>query len=205
MKPLAELDVGRCRDALTHGTSELSAISTFAGERQLAGGVWRVFSQAYPAGGVAAWNRAAAWKAEWGLREQSLYVFGEDLFGNQLVIRENSDASSLWDHETGEFAGLYLSPLSLLATALEQGIEWVEFYPHGALEIARQRAAEVPNAFHLHWTTPLILGGAISTSNTSLVERRAHLIGHAALWREVGSLEPGTIVIPKPAPSQGQK
>lgn len=202
MRPLGQDDLDRCRRAVTSGVAEIEAVSLFVGGGCLSDGLWRVFGRSYPApGGLAEWNAPGAWKAEWGLHPEAFHAFAEDLFGNQLVHLNGTDISHMWSHESGDYSELYVSPLVLLETAFQDGIDWVDFYPPGALDVARARVSEVPDDCHLHWTTPLILGGSVSLANTSVVERRAHLVGHAALWREIAHLEPGTAVIVKPPPS----
>ena len=159
---------------------------------------WRLFSQSHPPPGVVAWNAAPTWKAAWGLPEESLWAFGEDIFGNQLVVLAGSTATTLWGHEAGDLFDLHLSPIELLATVLDHGVDWVDYYIEGTLAVARARLASVPADSHLHWTTPLILGGQVSEANTSIVERGTHLNGHAALWKQLFPLDPGTVVIAKP-------
>lgn len=198
MNHLTSQQVAAFRAATSRGATQVDALAAHAGGYELAGGLWRLFSQTYPSPGVAAWNTAAVWKAEWGLAAGSFWTFGEDIFGNQLIVPSGSDISMLWGHEAGDLFDLYLPPLELVETVFEHGIEWVDYYIEGALDTGRARLAAVPPDSHLHWTTPLILGGQASEANTSVVERRPHLVGHAALWRQLSSLEPGATVVVKP-------
>lgn len=164
----------------------------------LAEGVWRIFSENYPPdGGIESWNNNSPWKPEWGLGKTDFLFFGEDLFGNQLVIKLNQKSAFLWNHENGELNDLFLDVPTLLENVLTQGLAWIDFYTSEVLEIARANACNLSPVCHLHWTTPLILGGRVSSSNISIVERCSHLIGHAKLWRRVGNMPHGTIVIPK--------
>ena len=99
----------------------------------------------------------------------------------------------LWDHESGECYDLLVGPSELLRTALESGIDWIDFYSNGSLSIARQYGV-VPLDVHLHWITPLILGGQASLQNTTLRERDSHLVGHAQSSSQVRDLPPGATV-----------
>jgi hypothetical protein len=150
---------------------------------------------------VTTWNAASTWKQAWGLSEDAFFAFGEDLFGNQLVIPCESESAAIWNHESGELADLLLPPLELLETCIDSGLDWIDFYAAAVLEVGRVRRGDVPEGSHLHWTTPLILGGVPLPSNTSIVERRAHLLGHAELWRQLAGLDPGAAVVIKPTPS----
>jgi hypothetical protein len=38
----------------------------------------------------------------------------------------------------------------------------------------------------------LILGGVVAVGNVSIVDRFAHLSGHAELWKQIGGIPPGT-------------
>ena len=174
------------------------ALAKHAGGHQLGEGLWRLFSEAFPAGGAAIWNSTVVWKQAWGLSVGAFYAFGEDVFGNQLVMAKQSEAAMIWNHESGELLDLLLPPLELLETCLDSGLDWIDFYTAPMIEVGRVQRTDVPDDCHLHWTTPLILGGTVSPSNTAVLDRTQHLLGHADLWRQVAGLAPGTIVIPKP-------
>jgi hypothetical protein len=162
----------------------------------LNGGVWRLFSDAFPSDGIDGWNDKSPWRAAWGAAAAGFVVFGEDLFGNQLVVRPTVENALLWNHENGELNDLLLDPVTLLETVLESGVEWLDFYGDGSIAVAQKRVLDVPSECHLHWTTPLILGGSIDVQNTSVIERTSHLIGHAELWRQIQGLPPGTTIVP---------
>ena len=145
-------------------------------------GLWRFFSDTFPPRGVHWWNNSSGWKEHWKpFLPAGLFSFGEDIFGNQLVIIPNQANVFLWNHEDGGFADLLLAPAELLSTVAESGIDWIDFYGNGSLEVARSYR-RIPDDSHLHWTTPLILGGTVGLENLSVVERERHLVGHAKLW-----------------------
>lgn len=125
-----------------------------------------------------------------------LFSFGEDVFGNQLTVVRGEENVRLWNHENGAFIDLVLAPAELLSTIVESGIDWIDLYDNGSIEVAR-KYGRVPDNSHLHWTTPLVLGGAISLENLSLVERERHLVGHAKLWFQVAGLEAGSPIYAK--------
>jgi hypothetical protein len=164
------------------------------------GGFWRFFSAQYPDGGVGRWNSDQAWKQEWGLEPALFHAFGEDLFGNQLVLRPGVESAQLWNHENGNSVDLLLDPVTLLETVVQSGVDWIDFYQDGSLKTGESRVMDVPPECHLHWTTPLILGGKVGVENTSVVERSTHLAGHAKLWLRLRGCEPGTIILPKGKP-----
>ena len=195
MRNLSCDDCLRLRCDLNSAIPREEALSKCIGGAQVAG-VWRLFSADYPKGGVTSWNSAAAWKQEWELAPTLFHSFGEDLFGNQLILLPSVENAYLWNHENAQVFDLLLDPVTLLETVLESGLDWIDFYNDGSLTIARCRLMDVPPQCHLHWTNPLILGGAVTVDNTCIVERSMHLVGHAKLWREVRGREPGTIIVP---------
>ena len=75
-----------------------------------------------------------------------------------------------------------------------QRIDWIDFYSDGSLQIARGFGV-VPEDSHLHWTTPLVLGGSVNLANLGIVPRDKHHVGHAKLWAQVSGLPPGTEVV----------
>jgi hypothetical protein len=202
MRELSAHDCVQLRRELSVAVPLTDALPKNIGETQIGGGLWRFFSPRYPSGGVAKWNSDSGWKLEWQLHPMQFYAFGEDLFGNQLIVQPNIETVYLWNHENGNVADLLLDPPTLLETVVESGLNWIDFYNDGSLKLAEDRLMDVPGECHLHWTTPLILGGQVSTANTSVVERTMHLVGHAKLWKRISGCDPGTIIIParKPKP-----
>jgi hypothetical protein len=202
MRNLSSEDCLQLRNEVRRTIPLVEALSTSVGETQVASGLWRFFSGRYPKGGVAQWNSSAAWKHEWEGALLKFHAFGEDLFGNQLVLRSGFENVYLWNHEDGSMADLLLDAATLLETVVQSGLDWIDFYKDGSLTIAQTRLMDVPTECHLHWTTPLILGGNVSVENTTVVERSMHLVGHAKLWMQVRGCEPGTIVVPRRKPSE---
>jgi hypothetical protein len=196
MRNVAEQDCLKLRYQLSHAIPLIDALKKAIGEAQTAGGLWRFFSHLYPSGGVANWNSDSSWKREWELSSTQFYAFGEDLFGNQLIVRSDAENVFLWNHELGEVINLLLDPATLIETVVQSGLSWIDFYSDGSLKIGEERIMDVPAECHLHWTTPLILGGQVTVENTSIVERTLHLVGHAKLWKQLRNCDPGTIVIP---------
>jgi hypothetical protein len=179
------------RDALR---GELGGVAT-------AGGLWRIFSEKQPDGGVIAWNaEQSPWRIAWSGQLAPFYAFGEDVFGNQLALRDpKPDAPvALWDHETGTLTDLGLDALTLLRAVDEAGLDWLEPYPTEALQLGLQLA--VPPNDHLHWVTPLALGGKTVAANACRLPRVQHLVGHAALWAQIHDMPSGGHVLLKPKP-----
>ena len=125
-----------------------------------------------------------------------MFSFGEGVFGNQLVVVNNRESVFLLDHENADCHDLLVCPRELLAIVLEHGIDWIDFYSDGSLNVARQHGA-VSEDLHLHWLTPLNLNGRVSLNNLAPLEREPHLVGHADIWRQIRGLPPGTTVIPR--------
>jgi hypothetical protein len=147
------------------------------------------------------WNSSSAWRREWAIPLGFFHAFGEDIFGNQLVIRSDTENVFLWNHENGSLIDLLVDPGTLLEVVLKNGLSWIDFYTDDSLKIAEAKLREVPLDYHLHWTAPLILGGRVNADNTSIVDRSKHLVGHAQLWRQIRGLDPGTIIIPTRKPT----
>jgi hypothetical protein len=162
-----------------------------------AAGLWRFFSTSYPVGGAVGWN-SADWRREWQSLTGDFQAFGEDVFGNQLVLRPREENAFLWHHEDGQFHDLLLDPVLLIESVESGGVEWVDFYQNGCLDVARPRLESLSPDDHLHWVTPLILGGQIETGNLEAIDRMQHLGGHAELWRKIGHLPLGTHIVFKP-------
>lgn len=199
MIELSRDNVRLLRESIEAGTPLETAIPASIGNAFAGGGLWRFFSDTLPPRGVRWWNESSGWREHWKpLLPASFFSFGEDIFGNQLVIVSSKENGYLWNHENGAFLDLQLAPTELLLTVVENGIDWIDFYRNGSLEIAR-KYGRIPDNSHLHWTTPLVLGGAVSLKNLSVVERGEHLVGHAKLWFQVRGLELGqTIHIKRP-------
>ncbi len=193
---LKQITIENCSriNALSKSSGITAALKTI-GPACLADGIWRLFSDLYPSGGIDEWNTVSVWRAEWGIADAGFQTFGEDLFGNQLVVRPGSGNAFLWNHENGEEHDLLLEPAELFGVIVENGLDWIDFYGDGSLAVARSRIKDVPMEQHLHWTTPLVLGGVVGVENTSLVDRVSHLVGHAKLWRQIGDLPPGSSVM----------
>lgn len=185
----------RCfEDSVAKGTPLQEAFPSTIGNTIVGGGLWRFFSDTFPSKGIRWWNESSGWRESWNpLLPAGLFSFGEDVFGNQLVILSDKASTFLWNHEDGALIDVLLKPQELISSVAESGIDWVDFYGNQALEIARNYGI-VSDELHLHWTTPLILNGAISLGNLSVVERERHLIGHAKLWSQVRGLDPGSTI-----------
>lgn len=197
MPPLSIQQVTRLNELFATGATPPVAFPQSIGGTSLCDGIWRFFSDSWPQGGITGWNVGSSWKSHWqSFLPSGLFSFGEDVFGNQLVLVGGCDNVLLWNHENGECHDLFVGPCELLRTVVESGMDWIDFYCDGSLAVARQHGA-VPLDMHLHWTTPLILGGQVSRDNISLVQREPHLVGHAKLWSQVSGLAPGTTVIPR--------
>ena len=187
-------------EGIAGGTALEAALPAYVGNAVAGGGPWRFFSHTFPSRGVRWWNESSAWKEHWkSLLPAKLFSFGEDVFGNQLVIVPGEENVFLWSHEDGVIVDLLLAPVELLSTVAESGIDWIDSYGNGSLEVARDYG-KIPDDSHLHWTTPLVLGGSVSLDNVSVVERERHLVGHAKLWFQARGLEPGATVAVGQAP-----
>jgi hypothetical protein len=185
------------RENLARAIPPSDALPDCVGGFELCEGLWRFFSNAWPNGGIRLWNEKNPWSAYWGpLLPSGFYSFGEDVFGNQLALLRNHHQVFLWNHENGECHDLLVGPLELLETVFESGVEWIDFYQDGSTSVARS-FGRVPKDSHLHWTTPLILGGQVSLENVTVVGREAHLVGHAKLWFQVSGIPPGNAVLPQ--------
>lgn len=182
--------VARLEAMLSQGVAGREAIPVSVGGVTLENGLWRVFSEACPKCGVSRWNKE--WCAAWGIPEENAFTFGEDAFGNQLILTANGNTAHICDHEDGSCFDLELGVVDLLESIVQHGLSWIDFYSNGSLDVAQERVAGLTWEQHLHWTQPLILGGAIAPSNVSVVDRFAHLAGHAQLWRQISGVDPGT-------------
>lgn len=195
MRAIALQDVVALRHQLERGTDLIQAFPLTLGARTAADGLWRFYSESWPGEGITWWNSLSPWRCHWkSFLPANLYTLAEDIFGNQLFIVPGRDETYLLNHENAEFQSLYVSPVDLISNVLESGIDWIDFYADGSLAIARA-FGEVPDDFHLHWTTPLILGGSLTLANVTLVSRDSHHIGHAKLWAQLSGLPAGTSII----------
>jgi hypothetical protein len=189
MKPLSLQDLDRLDELLSDGTVFSTASPQAIGETSASQGLWRFFSNSWPQGGISGWNTGSQWVSFWRpFLPPGLFSFGEDVFGNQLILTTDCQNVLLWNHENGECNDLLVPPPELLRTVLQNGLEWIDFYSDGSPATAREFGA-VPLDMHLHWTTPLILGGQVAHNNILLVERQAHLVGHAKLWSQIARLD----------------
>ncbi len=198
MTSLTVQHVDHLDELLAGGTALRNSFPLAIGDTSTGAGVWRFFSGSWPEGGVSRWNLGSSWKSHWqSFLPPELFSFGEDVFGNQLVVVDGFENAMLWNHENGDCIDLIVPPCELLTTVLESGLDWIDFYSDGSLVVAKQHGA-VPLDVHLHWTTPLILGGHVALDNLSLVQRATHLVGHGKLWSQISMLPPGATVIPRP-------
>ncbi len=187
--------INSLKQSLDAGTPLPEALTIALGNTEAAGGLWRFFSSDWPGAGVEHWNSTSEWKRHWQpFLPGQVFAFGEDVFGNQLLAEPGVETVQLWNHENGECSDLFADPVTLISVVCSKGIEWIDFYSDGSLDVARRRLP-LARSHHLHWTTPLVLGGRPIDANVSLVEREPHLVGHAKLWRQIGGLPPGTRVI----------
>ena len=188
MTPLTSQQLAHLDELLASGITPPVAFPKAIGGTSIDDGIWRFFSDSWPQGGILGWNVDSAWKTQWQpFLPSGLLSFGEDVFGNQLVLVDGCENVLLLNHENGECCDLLVGPSELLRTAMEHGIDWIDFYSDGSINVARQYGL-VPLDMHLHWTTPLVLGGQVSANNLSLVQRDAHLVGHAKLWSQLAGV-----------------
>jgi hypothetical protein len=93
MTPLLAEHVATLNELTLEGMVATRALPRSVGGTQACEGLWRFFSDSWPVGGAEAWNSTSSWKTAWQpYLPQGLFSFGEDVFGNQLVVvnrREN--------------------------------------------------------------------------------------------------------------------
>jgi hypothetical protein len=200
MIELSATHIRLLQEAIAGGASLETTLPVSVGNTVAGGGLWRFFSDTFPRRGSRWWNESSGWREHWKpFLPAGLFSFGEDVFGNQLILVRGEENVRLWNHEDGALIDLLLAPAELLSTVTESGIDWIDFYDNGSLEVARKYGG-IADDSHLHWTTPLILRGAVSLENLSVLERDKHLVGHAKLWFQVAGLEPGsTIHVKRPS------
>lgn len=190
MNSLVMDQIVRLRASLAGGVSPREALLECVGGTVLCNGLWRLYSAAHPKCGVDHWNEE--WCLAWGLSKENVFAFGEDVFGNQLILTAQGTTVYLCDHENGSCHDLDLGVADLLEAGIVHGLSWIDFYSNGSLDIAKGFLTTVTWEQHLHWTQPLILGGAIAAQNVSVVDRVLHLSGHAKLWKQLSGLPAGT-------------
>ena len=190
MDSLSSKQIASAREALAEGATIRRALPVSLGGAGTASGLWRFFSEGCPNGGVERWNEE--WCRAWSIPLETCFCFGEDVFGNQLVLIPDSSTIYLCDHENGACHDLELGLGDLLESVLAHGLDWIDFYSNGSLDIARGFLAGIGWEQHLHWTHPVVLGGSIAVENVSIVDRLPHVTGHASLWRQISGLPPGT-------------
>ena len=183
------------RGAVSAGEPLWDALNSHTGGLEAAEGVWRFFSPSHPAVGVTRWNEE--WRSAWHVSAGSALSFGEDVFGNQLLITPARPTMQVCDHETGACHDLGLGVIDVLEAVVEHGLAWIDFYSSEVLSIGREFVPRPTWEQHLHWVHPLFLGGASTADNVRNVDRFDHLHGHAKLWKEVRELPPGTELRPR--------
>lgn len=194
IQTLASEQLAQLKKALDRGERPARALPACVGGASVGEGRWRFFSESHPQMGIASWNEA--WRTGWSLKSEDVFAFGEDVFGNQLVVRASGATVFLCNHEDGVCFDLEMNPAELLEMAAKHGLSWIDFYEDGSLDVAKPFLPKVTWENHLHWTTPLILNGRVEEKNLTLVDRLKHLSGHAQLWRQISDLPPGTEVVP---------
>lgn len=197
MSPLTREQVDALKEKPSKTPLDPPRIPSVLGGGTICDGLWRLYSDDWPDGGANHWNDESGWAKAWdGYLSQGRFSFGEDVFGNQLLAIPGETNALLWNHENGDLFNLLVNPIELIETVFENGIDWIDFYEDGQLTIARQ-LLPIPLDMHLHWATPLIAGGTVDESNTALIARVSHLVGHAKLWSQVANLPTGSAIIPE--------
>jgi hypothetical protein len=179
---------------LRNTADPISALARFLVGRVVEQGLWRFYSVDYPPLGLQAWNQAA-WRKHWPSHMSVYQFWGEDAFGNQLALQDGRPNAFIWNHEDGSLVDLELDPLTLLDSVASAGLDWIDFYCDGSIQIARSCKSMVSLDTHLHWKQLLILGGPIVASNVSILGREIHLAGHGDIWAQIGDLPPGTEIM----------
>ena len=182
--------VDNLKAAVTANSPLARILPQHIGGQTAGDGLWRFFSPGHPVCGISRWNQE--WCQAWGLPSHEMLSFGEDVFGNQLLVMAGRLTVFLCDHENGSCYDLELGVIDLLQAVVEHGVSWIDFYGTDAVSIGLSLLPRISWEQHIHWVQPLILGGAVSVSNTSVVDRHDHLHGHAVLWKQVSALPPGT-------------
>lgn len=178
--------------AVLDGGSLPDALVAHVGGLEMAEGLWRFFSPNHPASGVTEWNEA--WRTAWRVPAGSAFAFGEDLFGNQLLVTQSRPTMIVCDHENGMCHDVGVDVTDVLGAVAQHGLAWIDFYSSEALSVGRAFVPRPNWEEHLHWIQPLFLGGTPNAKNVTKVERLNHLHGHAKLWEQMAELPPGTEV-----------
>ena len=165
--------------------SLLDIVANTLGGTVTAKGLWRFFGKEAPSPGIEEWNGDGLWKSQWGACACGLACIGEDVFGNQLVCIGETQDLLIWDHENASLRTLEMTPDVAIEAVFKSGIDWIEFYDNNSPQVGLELLNTIPESSHLHWTTPLILGGKVCASNTSVVDRVSHMVGHGKLWQQV--------------------
>ena len=198
LKEVASTQLTELRLVFTRRGRSVEAIAEAVGGHCAGNGLWRFYSRSYPSGGIEGWNRPAAeWRQAWRGMPGTLVFFGEDLFGNQLCLHPERDSVLLWHHESGELEDMELDLLTVLEAAETSGLSWLDVYGQEITNVAGLFRNKLKDTEHLHWTTPLVLGGAVEAANVTVLERSTHLVGHARLWDRIKDIPPGGSVILK--------
>jgi len=177
----------------------LDVVADTIGDTCTASGLWRIFGRSMPKLGIHDWNSQSLWKQHWGDLAHDITCIGEDIFGNQLVCITETSNLLIWDHENGGLFTLNLNPQDAFEVVLKHGIGWIDFYNDKYIQVGLDRLVDLTENSHVHWTTPLILGGEIDINNTSIIDRVNHLIGHGKLWCQLQDVSLGSSVIIKPS------
>lgn len=182
-------DIADLKTAIAEGHLLSGLLPQCVGGKGLEGGMWRLFSKTHPSCGLEEWNQE--WCSAWGITDESVLAFGEDIFGNQLLVVQSHSTIYLCDHENGSCHDLELEVIDLLDSVVHHGIEWIDFYSKETMKVGRYYLPRLTWEQHVHWTQPLILNGEMTMQNTSIVDRLAHMQGHAQLWAQVSGLSHG--------------
>lgn len=190
MELLTDKEIAKIKTIIPNEPSIVSSLPTIIGGLGVAQGLWRFFSPIHPSCSINVWNEE--WCKAWGIQGNNLFVFGEDVFGNQLLITLGQSTVYLCDHENGSCHDLELDVSNLLESVTEHGLDWIDFYSNGSLRVPQDLRASLTWEQHLHWIHPLILGGATTPNNILIIDRFRHLHGHVKLWNQVSHLPPDT-------------
>ncbi len=193
-EPSRSLSPSHLRALVDSGEQVADALLKVGGRDLLFANTWRFFSTEFPPGGPDTVN-AAAWRQVWRLR--SFHPFGEDVFGNLLVLLPGLPNAHFVDHECGAVHDLLLDPVTLIEVCATDGLGWLDPYAGDALRVAETEVGALLPDHHLHWVTPLILGGRAERANVMSLPREQHMRGHAELWSQIRDVPPGAWVVPR--------
>src|SRR5258708_38942164 len=129
MTPLSFQQVSRLEQLLASGTTPPVAFPQALGGTSVCDSIWKFFSDSWPQGGISGWNTGSSWKTHWQpFLPSGLFSFGEDVFGNQLVLVSGCENALLWNHENGECHDLFVGRCELVRTAVDRDFVWIDFY-----------------------------------------------------------------------------